>query len=454
MLQFFVIALVRLITGTFFRRIDVIGTENIPGEGPVIFAGNHPNALMDGWLLTARCGRWPLHFLANAKLWKYRGLGPLLDASGAIPVYRREEHEGEVDNQEAFDRVYEVIQSRHCMGIFPEGVSHAESKLVKLKTGTARIALEAAARGTEDLAIIPCGLNYIHRHRFRSQVLIEFGEPIEIDARWIRAYVDDQQNAVTSLTERIGEALSSVTLNAPDWGTLRFIQAVRRLYKPSSAKLTPGQYVELNRRFVEGYVAAMDDPDMQRMRRDVENYQARLDMLGLKDYQLRQPMTLSLAFRRVFYRSVMMMLLLPFAIPGALLHLPVGWLVALVGERCSYEMDDIATLKVFSTMLLLPLLYTIIAMIVGFSFGLWWALATLVALPFSFFASVRLLEAEAGLLTSMQSLLKLTRLGAEVDDLRTTRTELAAMVRDVVEQRADPDMPRMFAAGDFAVPDS
>jgi hypothetical protein len=93
-------------------------------------------------------------------------------------------------------------------------------------------------------------------------------------------------------------------------------------------------------------------------------------------------------------------------------------------------------------------------MIVGFSFGLWWALATLVALPFSFFASVRLLEAEAGLLTSMQSLLKLTRLGAEVDDLRTTRTELAAMVRDVVEQRADPDMPRMFAAGDFAVPDS
>ena len=454
MLQFFVIALVQLITGTFFRRIDVIGTENVPREGPVIFAGNHPNALMDGWLLTAKCRRWPLHFLANAKLWNYRGLGPLLDASGAVPVYRREEHEGEVDNQQAFDRVYEVIQSRNCMGIFPEGVSHAESRLVKLKTGTARIALESATRGTEDLTIIPCGLNYIHRHRFRSQVLIEFGEPIEIDEQWTRAYGDDQQAAVRRLTDRIGEALSSVTLNAPDWGTLRFIQAVRRLYKPSSAVLTPGQYVELSRRFVDGYLETMDDPDMQRMRRDVENYQARLDMLGLKDYQLRQPLTLSLAFRRVFFRSLLMLLVLPFAIPGALLHLPVGWLVALVGERFSYEMDDIATLKVFSTMLLLPLLYAVVAMIVGFNFGLWWALFALIALPLSFFASVRLMEAEAGLFTSMQSLLRLARLGGEVDDLRTTRAELAKMVRELVEQRADPDLPRMFTGEDFATPES
>ena len=71
MLHLFVITLVRVITNTFFRRIDVAGIENVPAKGPVIFAGNHPNALMDGFLLTAKCGRWPLHFMANAKLWQY-----------------------------------------------------------------------------------------------------------------------------------------------------------------------------------------------------------------------------------------------------------------------------------------------------------------------------------------------------------------------------------------------
>ena len=66
MLERLVISLVRIITSTFFRRIEVAGLENVPPTGPVIFAGNHPNALMDGWLLTAKCARWPLYFLANA----------------------------------------------------------------------------------------------------------------------------------------------------------------------------------------------------------------------------------------------------------------------------------------------------------------------------------------------------------------------------------------------------
>jgi hypothetical protein len=64
------------------------------------------------------------------------------------------------------------------------------------------------------------------------------------------------------------------------------------------------------------------------------------------------------------------------------------------------------------------------------------------------------MEAEAGLFTSMQSLLRLAHLGGEVDDLRTTRAELAEMVRELVEQRADPDLPRMFTGEDFATPES
>ena len=123
MVQRLVTSLIRIITGTFFRRIDVVGLENVPPEGAIIFAGNHPNALMDGWLLTAKCGRWPLHFVANAKLWNYRVLVPILNATGAVPVYRREEHDGEVDNQRAFERLYEVIEAGDCMGIFPEGVT-------------------------------------------------------------------------------------------------------------------------------------------------------------------------------------------------------------------------------------------------------------------------------------------------------------------------------------------
>ncbi len=444
-----IISLIRTVANTFFRRIDVVGIENIPAEGPVIFAGNHPNALMDGWLLIAKCERWPLYFLANAKLWNYRMLVPILRATGAVPVYRREDHDGEVDNQQAFEKVYEIIESGKCMAIFPEGISHAESQLVKLKTGTARIALAVAARGKARVKIVPCGLNYIHRHRFRSQVLIEFGEPIDVGEKWLRDYEKKEQDTVRQLTEHLTQALKSVTLNAPDWRTLRFIQTARRLYKPSSADLTPGQYVELSRRFVDSYLLAIDDPEMQAFRDEIENYQSRLEMLGLKDYQLRYPVTLGHAFRKIMLRGLMMLALLPLAIPGALVHLPVGWIAATVGERFSYEMDDIATLKVFATILLLPLIYLIIAIVVGMYFGIWWAAVAMITLSFSFVASVRLIEAEAGLFISMLSVLRLTRLGSEVENLRTTRTALVNKVRALADRLADPTLPRMFAAQDF-----
>jgi glycerol-3-phosphate O-acyltransferase/dihydroxyacetone phosphate acyltransferase len=450
MTQRLIIWLIRVITNTFFRRIDIANIDNVPTDGPVIFAGNHPNALMDGWLLTAKCGRWPLHFMANAKLWNYPLLAPVLNASGAIPVYSREEADGEVDNENAFARLYDVIESGHCMGIFPEGISHVESQLSKLKTGAARVALAVAARGKVQIKIVPCGLNYIHRHRFRSQVLIEFGEPIVIDDEWIRRHKMDERQTVRQLTDHLADALAIVTLNAPDWRTLRIIQTVRRLYKPATASLTPSAYIELNRRFVAGYLRDIHTPELQALSLEVEDYQARLDMLDLKDHHLRQPLTFARASRKVLFRSLKMLALLPLAIPGALLHLPVGWIAATVGERFSYEQDDIATLKVLATILLLPFLYLAIAIVVGINVGPWWALAAILALSFSFLASVRLLEAEAGLLLSMLSVLRLARLGSDLDDLRATRARLVDKIRNRVDRTIDADTQRIFVRRDFS----
>ena len=451
MLKRFCKGLVRVITTTFFRRIDVVGAENIPAEGPVIFAGNHPNALMDGWLLAARCGRWPLHFMANAKLWKYRGLGSLLDASGAVPVYPRAEHGPDADNTRAFDKLYEVIESGNCMGVFPEGVSHTESQLIALKTGTARIALAVADRGKRYATIVPCGLNYIHRHRFRSQVLLEFGEPIVVDEQWAQKYRDDAEATVRELTAALAESLKSVTLNAPDWNTLRFAQTSRRLYKPSSAALTPAQYIELNRRFIAGY-AEKDDAELNAFRADAENYQARLDMLGLKDYQLRSDVSLADTTKKIIVRTLWMLVLLPLAIPGAILHLPVGWVAATVGERFSYEMDDVATLKVFSTLLLLPIMYLGAALLVGMLLGIGWGLFALFVLAVSFFSTVRIIEAEASLLASVMSLVRLARLKKDVDELRELREELVIRIRALVDRLADPDLDRMFQSTDFRSP--
>ena len=50
------------------------------------------------------------------------------------------------------------------------------------------------------------------------------------------------------------------------------------------------------------------------------------------------------------------------------------------------------------------------------------------------------------------SLLRLARLGTEVESLRATRAELVNTVRSLADRDADPTMPRMFSHGDFNSP--
>jgi signal transduction histidine kinase len=188
---------------------------------------------------------------------------------------------------------------------------------------------------------------------------------------------------------------------------------------------------------------------MQQCRRDVEDYQSRLDMLGIKDHQLRNPMTVGQSFRRLSLRLVTMLVFLPLAVPGALLHLPVGWIAAVVGERFSYETDDVATLKVISTTLLLPAIYLVIGVVIGVKFGWLLSLLAIVALTISFFMSVRLIETEVSLINSMLSIVRLLRLGNEIDDIRETRRELVLRIRLLAERLADPATERMFTSADF-----
>ena len=104
-------------------------------------------------------------------------------------------------------------------------------------------------------------------------------------------------------------------------------------------------------------------------------------------------------------------------------------------------------------MLLLPILYVAVGVYVGMNFGAWWALASIFVLSFSFAASLQLLEAETSLLMSMLSILRVTRLSNEVEELRSLRAGLVEQVRELTERMANPDTPRMFTQEDFNNPD-
>ena len=89
----------RLIVRAFFREIMVDGQENLPQSGPEILTPNHPNSLLDPFILLTLPRRYRIRFVAEAALFKLPPLGWLMRRIGAIPVVRRMDAEGKVDSE-------------------------------------------------------------------------------------------------------------------------------------------------------------------------------------------------------------------------------------------------------------------------------------------------------------------------------------------------------------------
>ena len=119
---------------SLIMKMEVLGLENLPLDGPVIIACNHVTNF-DIFPMQLSLPR-PIFFMAKAELFKF----PLMDIAlrdlGAFPVYR-----GEKD-QWAMRHAQKVLEHSQVLGMFPEGTRNKGRGLGVAKTGTARMSIE------------------------------------------------------------------------------------------------------------------------------------------------------------------------------------------------------------------------------------------------------------------------------------------------------------------------
>lgn len=424
----------------FFRQVEVVGLEHVPARGPVIFAGNHPNSLIDPILIITSCGR-RVRFAAKDTLFSTRIMRALLGALGAVPLRRKDDHggAGKLDNDAAFTAMFDALGAGDAIGIFPEGLSHDASQLARLKTGAARLALGAARRGAP-VVVVPCGLTFIHPKRFRSRVLVQYGAPIEIAAP-----ADDAADAAApaqQLTARIELALRALTVNASDWDTVRALDTVRRLYQPADISLD--DRVELARRFNAHYPAVRDAGDVRALIARTRLYQQRLDELGLTDRELVRGVSAPAAAWRVMRNLALALVWLPLMLPAAPLHLPAVLLARVAGKRLTPRKDVIATTKVLAGILIVLAFYAAATVAVGVWLGAWWALAVAAFLPVSGFATLRVLDRFAQLRRGLGALWRALTVRRQAAALTRERAALADEIGRVVDAHRPADLQLLF----------
>lgn len=140
------------------------GRENIPKDRPVIYASNH-RSYADPPLVGSGA-RGKLVFMAKEELFQNKLFAWLIRSLGAFPVAR-----GKGDTT-TLDTAVEKLKTKSLM-IFPEGTRSKDGKVHRGHSGAALIAVRA------NVPVVPVGVVYGDKLRFRTKLRVVYGKPIE-----------------------------------------------------------------------------------------------------------------------------------------------------------------------------------------------------------------------------------------------------------------------------------
>lgn len=352
----------------FLKSVEVRHLERVPRRGPVLLCVNHPNNFIDSLLVGAVVPR-QVHSLATAALFRPGLLARFLTAMGAIPIYRRQDDPDKMErNVATFEACFDALELGQLIAIYPEGTTHAEPRVQRIKTGAARIALEAESRhaGRPWLTLIPAGLNFEARKSFRSRVRVAFGEPIPL-APYLDHYRDDPWKAVDALTSQIQWGMEAQVIHVERIDLAEVVRGIEALYRGDLVRelqeergLSPKQIdvFRLSRAIVAAvhYFKAHDPDRVERIWQRIQAYKALLAEYRIKDQAVHGQLQLSPPVKRL-HRTGLALLGLPLFAYGAAVNALPYFVPRWLARKMTRKETDYATARFLSAIVFFPLFW-------------------------------------------------------------------------------------------------
>jgi 1-acyl-sn-glycerol-3-phosphate acyltransferase len=383
-------ALARFARWFFFKRVDIRHPERVPAIGPVLLCINHPNNFIDSLLVgTAQPRR--VHFLATASIFKNPLLARFLRASGVIPVYRKQDDPAQMGrNVDAFAACFQAFDRGRLVAIYPEGTTHAEARVQRIKTGAARIALGYEAQRPGALTVLPVGLSFQARKSFKGRVLVSFGPPLAL-APYRALYEADQVKAVDELTSALQWAMEGEVVHVERIDAADLVRALEQLYRDDLVRqlrqergLAEKQIdlFRLSRTIVDAveHFKERDPERVERIWQGIQAYRALLARYRVRDetvqarlqhtplrWRLRRSWQALLGFPVFGYGAIVNFL--PYVVPRGL------------ARHLAHEETDYATIRLLAGLVAFPLFWGLETWLVWRLAGPRWATAFALSLP-------------------------------------------------------------------------
>lgn len=408
-----------------YGRREYHGLEKIPVNQPIIYAPNHTSALMDA-MSVLDIDTSAKVFVARADIFKNKFFAKILFFLRIMPIHRiRDGRNSLKNNDEIIQESVEVLRNNVPFVIAPEGTHRPMHNLLPLGKGIFRIALLAneelnkpqqdslgtqhspgtpenlgpsyttSAQPGSDSArqvhIVPVGLEYGHFFRYRTSLLCQIGDPINV-TQYVADNPDKEHPVLMNeLKDLLEEGLKELILYIPDdddytatW-ELCGVSAHHRIKQMGLCKRSLKDRLQANRQTVQLVLEKKETApeESKRMLEEIDRFSKKRRQKRISMTSVANPAPLV----ALLTRTPLLILLFPYFVACTIPALPTLFLTWFI---CS-KMEDRAfhnSVRYIITMVLWTL--TVIIAIPLLFILLPWPLALLILLlglpaPFFFY---------------------------------------------------------------------
>ncbi len=329
----------------FYSGYIVLGKENIPDKGPVIFGPNHQNALMDA-LLILKSTPYKLStvFIARGDIFKQGFFMKALRFLKILPAFRmRDGFENLGKNNDTFEESREVLETGNALCIMPEGNQGDEMKLRPLVKGIFRIAFTTQEKmgDKDEIKLIPVGIDYSNRTRFGEEVIINYGTAIPVKD-YMPLYKQNPAKAINELRSKLRDAMHAQMV---DLATEKYYDCFETAMEVSNSKVSKQLYEQndtVSRFYARQQIAeylihkeAEKPENIEKLDTLCTEYSKLKTKTKLKTETLEKPS----GFFKLFFQCLLLLITLPVFITDFILNMFPFFLPGIIRKKMGIKYD-------------------------------------------------------------------------------------------------------------------
>ena len=310
-----------------FRKFQIIGKENIP-QGACVFGSNHCNTLMDAMVILATSHQKKV-FIARGDIFQNPKTAKILRWLRILPIFRIRDGIGAVrdKNGDTMDQAIDVMHDEVPLYLFPEATHRTKHSLRPLSKGIFHIALDANRQfGNEKpVYIVPVGLEYGDYFRYRSTIIINYGEPINV-TEFVKGREEENEAVIINelkaiLRERMSKLISFIPDEDEDYDAIWELVKLRTKKRPYSLK----KRLENNQKLISEILEFKEkEPEKAKLEFErVRELTKRRKEAKISSRTIaNQP-----SFGKTLLKTLLVLLGLPFYVAAAVVTCPI-WIIA------------------------------------------------------------------------------------------------------------------------------